>query len=76
MLVKEKFRVLADANGWSPDFARGYADGETFRLRGKKPSNYVLVGIDDYSLGFRTGYYERQNLAPTLSPPDLPAAGR
>jgi hypothetical protein len=49
------------ANGWSLDYAKGYVDGETFRLRGKKPSNYVLIGIDEYCLGFRAGYYERQN---------------
>jgi hypothetical protein len=48
------------ANGWSLDYAKGYVDGETFRLRGKKPSNYVLIGIDEYCLDFRAGYYERK----------------
>jgi hypothetical protein len=76
VLSKEKFKVLAEANGWSLDHAKGYVDGETFRLRGKKPSNYVMIGIDEYSLGFRAGYYERQNPASRVSLPDLPVASR
>ena len=28
VLSKEKFKVLAEANGWSHDHARGYVDGE------------------------------------------------
>jgi hypothetical protein len=76
VLSKEKFKVLAEANGWSLDHAKGYVDGETFRLRGKKPSNYVLIGIDEYCLGFRAGYYERQNPASRVSLPDLPVASR
>jgi len=58
---KEKFKVLAEANGWSLEHARGYVDGEAYRLRGKPPSQYALVGIDEYCLGFRAGYYERRD---------------
>ena len=58
---KEKFKVLAEVNGWSQAHAEGYVDGESFRRRGKMPSRYVQVGIDEYSLGFRAGYYERKN---------------
>jgi hypothetical protein len=76
VLSKEKFKVLAEANGWSLDHAKGYVDGETFRLRGKKPSSYALIGIDEYCLGFRAGYYERQNPASRVSLPDLPVASR
>lgn len=76
VLSKEEFKVLAEANSWSLDYARGYVDGEAFRLKGKKPSNYVLIGIDQYCLGFRAGYYERRNPPSTLSLPDLPKAGR
>jgi hypothetical protein len=66
---KEKFRVLAEANGWSLEHARGYVDGEAYRLRGVRPSQYALVGIDEYCLGFRAGYYERRetDLAADLS---------
>ena len=68
-LPKEKFRALAEANGWSLEHARGYVDGEAFRLRGKRPSKYALVGIDDYCLGFRAAYYERNDLERATEPP-------
>ena len=60
VLTREKCLVLAERNGWSTERAKGYVDGETCRSRGKKPSKYVLIGIDEYSLGFRAGYFERQ----------------
>jgi hypothetical protein len=70
-LPKEKHRVLAEANGWSLEHAKGYVDGEAYRLRGKRPSKYALVGIDEYCLGFRAGYYERQdpNMTTEVSTP-------
>ena len=61
VLSKEKCQVLAERNGWSLERAKGYVDGETCRLRSKKPSKYALIGIDEYSLGFRAGFYERRN---------------
>ena len=73
-LPREKFRVLAESNGWSLEHAKGYVDGETCRLRGKQPSKHFLVGIDEYSLGFRAGFYEREN--PNSEFADLPAAPR
>ena len=74
VLPREKFRVLAEANGWSLDHARGYVDGVAFRLRGKAPSKHVLVCIDEYCLGFRAGYYERQNQDPELDLSGVPTA--
>jgi hypothetical protein len=71
---KEKFKVLAEANGWSLEHARGYLDGEAFRLRGKRPSKYALVGIDDYCLGFRAGYFERRDLESAPDVSDTPGA--
>lgn len=76
LLQREKFKVLAETNGWSVDYAKGYVDGEAFRLRGMKPSKRAVIGIDEYSLGFRAAYYERQNLPSVASHPDLPAARR
>lgn len=61
VLSKEKFKVLAEINGWSHDHAKGYVDGETCRRRGTTPSKYAQIGIDEYCLGFRAGYYERKN---------------
>lgn len=54
---KEKPGVLAKQNGWKLSRAEGYVDGERSRRRNAVPSKYVLVGIDDYSLGFRAGYF-------------------
>jgi hypothetical protein len=63
ILSREKFKVLAEKNGWSPAYAEGYVDGESFRRRGKRPPNYVLIGIDEYCQGFRAGYFERKTAA-------------
>ena len=76
VLTKEKFKVLAETNGWSLDHAEGYVDGETCRRRGKTPSKYALIGIDEYCRGFRAGYFERQNPASTKSLPGSRAAPR
>ena len=59
-LSREKFTVDAEGQGWSIARAQGYMDGESSRRRGKSPSKYVLVGIDEYCLGFRAGYFERK----------------
>jgi hypothetical protein len=67
VLSEEKIKVLAERNGWSPGFAQGYVDGETFRRRGTTPSKYAQIGIDDYCLGFRTGFYDRSGPGPTRS---------
>ncbi len=56
---REKSQILAEQYGWSLSAARGYVDGETFRRRRKAASDDVLVGIDEYSLGFRAGYFNR-----------------
>ena len=60
VLSREKIKVLAEKNVWSLDHAKGFVDGETSRRRGKMPSRLTLVGIDQYCLGFRAGYFERQ----------------
>ena len=67
ILSREKFRVLAEKNGWSLDHAKGFVDGEILRRRGKVPSKLALIGIDEYWLGFRAGYFERQHVGLTRS---------
>jgi len=67
VLSEEKTKVLAERNGWSPAYAQGYVEGENFRRRGTSPSKYAQVGIDEYSLGFRAGYYERATPNPAHS---------
>ena len=56
---REKSVVLAEQNGWPIISAKGYVDGEVFRKRRKDPPLHAMVGIDDYSEGFRAGYFDR-----------------
>jgi hypothetical protein len=74
VLSKEKSKVLAEKYGWSLARAEGYVDGEVSRRRRTKPSTYVQIGIDDYCLGFRASYYERQNPVSTARRVQLPVA--
>ena len=59
VLSTEKSKLLAEQNGWSLNHAQGFVDGETSRRLGKSPALHALVGIDEYSMGFRAGYFER-----------------
>jgi hypothetical protein len=63
-LTKEKTKVLAERNGWTLPRAEGFVDGQAYRRRGMPPSRHSQVGIDEYSLGFRAGYYERKAAEP------------
>jgi hypothetical protein len=72
--VLSKVNVLAERHGWSIARAQGFVDGEMSRRRRAPPSTYVRVGIDDYCLGFRAGYYERRTSQPqgAATPPGRP----
>ena len=59
VLSREKIKWLAAKNSWSLAQAEGYIDGDTCRRRGTTPSTYARIGIDEYCLGFRAGFYER-----------------
>src|SRR5687768_15084717 len=59
MKALSNVQLLVETNGWSVARAQGFIDGEVSRRRGAAPSTYARVGIDDYPLGFRAGYYER-----------------
>ena len=63
-LYEEKVKVVAERNGWSHAHAKGFVDGDRTRRRGAAPSKYAQVGIDEYSLGFRAGYFERSKPEP------------
>lgn len=58
-LLETKAKLLKTVYGWTSDRTRGYVDGAACRVHGKPPSKYALVGLDDYALGFRAGYYNR-----------------
>lgn len=59
MKVLSKVDVLAERNSWPIARAQGFVDGEMARRRGAAPSIYARVGMDDYCIGFRAGYYVR-----------------
>jgi hypothetical protein len=71
MKVLSKVNLLAQRNGWSLARAQGFVDGEISRRRGAAPSAYARVGIDEYCLGFRAGYYERVESQPKGAPKAL-----
>ena len=75
ILSKENTKVLAEKNGWSLAHAEGFVDGEIFRRRHQTPSMYVEIGIDEYCLGFRAGFYERQNIQRPYQAPKPNLAG-
>lgn len=58
-LSRERCKAVAEKNGWSLVRAEGFLDGESFRRLALTPPKYAQVGIDEYCLGFRAGYYER-----------------
>ncbi len=46
-----------EQNGRTLAQDNGYIDGLSTRQRGVRPANYVLIGRDEYCLGFRAGYF-------------------
>ena len=64
ILSEQKLKILAERHGWSIARAEGYVMGETVRRRGEKPLTHWLIGIDDFALGFRAGYFVRDRPRP------------
>ena len=71
-LSGQKSKALAEENGWSLDFAAGFLKGEYSRRSNARLSAYTMVGLDEYCLGFRAGYFERRNLAMRVEIPAAP----
>jgi len=69
-LSEEKLKNLTERYGWSIARAQGYVAGETSRRNGTVPTTYVLVGINDYCVGFRAGFFERTSPRSTPSEVD------
>ena len=61
VLSEQKTKLLAEENGWSLDYANGFLKGEYSRRSRVKLSSYAMVGLDEYCLGYRAGYFERQS---------------
>ena len=55
----QKRDELAREMGWTVDRAQGYVDGETAQQQGLELATEHRAGMDEYSKGFRTGYYTR-----------------
>jgi hypothetical protein len=60
-LARQKRDKLAQEMGWTLERAEGYIEGERFRRQRLALSAYREVGIDEYALGFRAGYYKRDD---------------
>jgi len=56
-LFKEPSKVVAGRNDRTVAEAEGYVDGQIARKHGKVLPKYVLVGRDEYCMGFRAGYF-------------------
>lgn len=52
-------RPTCDGKQANQVYRCGHADGAAFRAQGAPISPYLSVGIDEYALGFRAGYYQR-----------------
>ena len=74
VLSKEKSKVLAEQHGWSLTIAEGFVDGEACRKRGRTPPQHALVGMDEYSAGFRAGFYNRTPVSTRRKAESRPAA--
>lgn len=73
VLAEQRIRILAAKTDWPMMRAQGFLDGESFRRRGIRPSSYAQVGIDEYCLGFRAGYYGRSMDSSRLTVASFPA---
>jgi hypothetical protein len=62
-LIKQNARILAQQNGWSTAYTEGYLEGRFHQRLGKLPGAYARIGIDEYPLGYRAGYFGRKNPA-------------
>lgn len=52
-------KLLTAQNAWTLAYAEGYIEGQSYSRDGAMISKSVLVGIDEYCLGFRAGYFEK-----------------
>ena len=63
VLSNDSAKVLVEEMGWTLERAEGYVEGERYRLGRLALSEYHKVGIDEYALGFRAGYFRRDDAA-------------
>jgi hypothetical protein len=74
-LLREKRNELAEEMTWTLKRAQGYVDGEISQQNGTELSESHKYGMDEYSKGFRTGYYTQACSLSITSIRDVLAAG-
>jgi hypothetical protein len=57
-------KISVQLNSRSLTYAQGYVEGDLARMSGKAYTTYVMVGIDEYCLGFRAGYFANDRCLP------------
>jgi hypothetical protein len=60
-LTKEKRDKVAQEIGWTPCRVQGYEDGRIYQRRAQDMPKCHEVDMDEYSKGFRTGFYKRDD---------------
>jgi hypothetical protein len=60
-LSNENSSALAKRMDWPIEYAEGYIAGQSCRRYGERLANHYMVGLDNFAVGFRTGYFERPN---------------
>ena len=58
-LSNEVRRNIAQDMSWPRLRAQGCDDGEFYKLSGQNMPECLLSGMDEYSKGFRAGYYKQ-----------------
>ncbi len=61
VLSKDNDNVLSEEMSWTLERTQGYVEGERYRRQSLAISVYHKVGIDEYALGFRAGYYRQDD---------------
>lgn len=55
----ERVERTTEKTGWTVERVTGYIDGENLRDRNHIPSSYHIIGTDQYSRGYRDGYFRQ-----------------
>jgi hypothetical protein len=66
-MQEETIHTIHVTNTRDSAYAAGVSDGDECRRRKGKPSVYLLVALDDYSAGFRAGYFQRVSHNPGIA---------
>ena len=61
-LSKEKrIKIEQEMEGWTPRRTQGYVEGRFCQRNGQYMAECYEFGMDEYSKGFRAGYYSRDD---------------